>query len=267
MAPIAPSSVVCQRRIPSPIAYAVSPFTRQQALSAGLTPKALRGVRFQHVFHGVYAEAALALTPLIQCHAALLVAPADAIVEGVTGLQAAGLDIGASVPVRLASTAQVRIEGINVRQVTQLPPHRRRSPPWRTAGQVACPILGWPMLWRQVTGWCITAGSNPPISSPTPSRSVAAARGSPDKRLIWSVRISGHCASHGYACCSSSPAFPSQRRTYGSAPTMSGLRSATWSTRPGRSSSSTTAFSTSTTGRSGSATSYGWASSLTLGGW
>jgi len=34
-------------------------------------------------------------------------------------LQAAGLDIGASVPVRLASTAQVRIEGINVRQVTQ----------------------------------------------------------------------------------------------------------------------------------------------------
>lgn len=76
-------------------------------------------MRFQRVFRGVYAEAALALAPPIQCHAALLVAPADAIVEGVTGLQAAGLDIGASVPVRLASTAQVRIEGINVRQVTQ----------------------------------------------------------------------------------------------------------------------------------------------------
>jgi hypothetical protein len=48
------------------------PFTRASALAAGLTPAVLRGPRFRRLGHGVYLDAAAALTPIVAARAVLI---------------------------------------------------------------------------------------------------------------------------------------------------------------------------------------------------
>lgn len=51
------------------------PFTRADALAAGIAPAALRGSRFRRIFRGVYVDAAVADTALLRVEAALAIAP------------------------------------------------------------------------------------------------------------------------------------------------------------------------------------------------
>ncbi len=51
------------------------PFTRAQALSAGLPRRALTSGRFRRIVWGVYLDATVTLTPLLEARAALLVSP------------------------------------------------------------------------------------------------------------------------------------------------------------------------------------------------
>lgn len=70
------------------------PFTRAEALTAGLTVRQLRGRRFRTVLTGVYVDAAVHDTPLLRARAALMVHPAGAVA---THFSAARL-VGAPVP-------------------------------------------------------------------------------------------------------------------------------------------------------------------------
>jgi very-short-patch-repair endonuclease len=52
------------------------PFTRSDALAAGISPKQLRGSRFRRIFTGVYIDARVRDQPLVRAEAALLLHPA-----------------------------------------------------------------------------------------------------------------------------------------------------------------------------------------------
>lgn len=55
------------------------PFTRAQALAAGLTDRELRGRRYRRLLHGVYVSAAVPDTPSLRARGALLVHPPGAV--------------------------------------------------------------------------------------------------------------------------------------------------------------------------------------------
>lgn len=57
------------------------PFTRQEAIAAGVTVEQLAGRRFQRLFHGVYASAEVPATTHLRALAALRVAPEGAYVS------------------------------------------------------------------------------------------------------------------------------------------------------------------------------------------
>ena len=51
------------------------PFTRADALAAGITPKLLRGSRFRRLSRGVYTSAEVPITPLVRAQAVLVLHP------------------------------------------------------------------------------------------------------------------------------------------------------------------------------------------------
>lgn len=60
------------------------PFTRADAIAAGISPKQLRGSRFRRIFHGVYIEATIPNHPLIRAQAALAIHPPTAYASHLT---------------------------------------------------------------------------------------------------------------------------------------------------------------------------------------
>src|SRR5690349_8292979 len=70
------------------------PFTREEALRAGLSPEVLRGRRVRRLFRGVYIGVDAPLTRTTWLTAALLVLPADAVVSHVTALSLWGFGRG-----------------------------------------------------------------------------------------------------------------------------------------------------------------------------
>jgi very-short-patch-repair endonuclease len=54
------------------------PFTRADAVEAGISGKTLRGSRFRRIFHGVYVDARVPDAPLLRTQAALLLHPPHA---------------------------------------------------------------------------------------------------------------------------------------------------------------------------------------------
>lgn len=98
------------------------PFTRQQALQAGITDARLRAKRFRQLFHGVYIDAAVEMTLILWLRAALLVSPVDAIVSHVTALRVYGLEIGDLHPLHISTrtSTHARRDGIT--------PHQRLAP-------------------------------------------------------------------------------------------------------------------------------------------
>lgn len=100
------------------------PFTTAAARAAGLRPGTLRGPAVQRLYLGAYriSGGQLSLADLVQ--AALLVAPPDALVTGVTALRIRGAAVGPVRPVHLVSAHPhpVRRPGLHVTRVAVLPP-------------------------------------------------------------------------------------------------------------------------------------------------
>lgn len=69
-------------------------FTRAQAKAAGLSDRVLQGPRVQRIFRGVYAEAGVVIDLRLRARAALLIAPAGAVVAR----QTAAVLLGGVVP-------------------------------------------------------------------------------------------------------------------------------------------------------------------------
>lgn len=77
------------------------PFSRQQALAAGLTPRQLQGGHFVRLLPQVFVLRGHAMTHLDWILAADLATPEDARVSGLTRIQAQGLDVGPHRPLHL----------------------------------------------------------------------------------------------------------------------------------------------------------------------
>ncbi len=91
------------------------PFTRADALAAGISPKQLRGSRFRRVFRGVYVRADVLDHPLIRAQAALLLHPADAVASHFSAARVYGLPVPAHALEHVTVTGagdRTRVEGI-----------------------------------------------------------------------------------------------------------------------------------------------------------
>ncbi len=69
------------------------PFTRADALAAGVSPKQLRGSRFRRVFTGVYVDARVAPDPLVRVEGALVLHPPGAFASHVSAARVYGLPL------------------------------------------------------------------------------------------------------------------------------------------------------------------------------
>lgn len=98
------------------------PFTRRQALEAGITDAQLRAKRFRQLFHGVYISTSVEMTLLLWLRAALLVSPADAIVSHVTALRLYGLEVGKLHPLHISTRTRTHARRDGIR------PHQRIAP-------------------------------------------------------------------------------------------------------------------------------------------
>lgn len=97
------------------------PFTREEALRAGLSPDILRGRRVRRLFRGVYIRADVPLTRTTWLKAALLVLPADAVISHVTALALWGFGSGTGEPYEFSTNHQL------VTRYSQIRLHRRRG--------------------------------------------------------------------------------------------------------------------------------------------
>lgn len=104
------------------------PFATATARAAGLRPGVLRGPAVERLFVGAYRPAQEELTFELLVEAALLVAPPDALVTGVTALRRYGATVGPPQPLHLVSTHPhpVRRPGLKVTRSVTLPPARGR---------------------------------------------------------------------------------------------------------------------------------------------
>lgn len=97
------------------------PFTRGQALEAGITDRMLRGRRFVRVFHGVYRLAQTEVTQTFLIRAATLILPSDAAVSHLTCLRLYGYEHGPQLPLHFSTNSATRTPSARIVL------HRRRS--------------------------------------------------------------------------------------------------------------------------------------------
>ena len=69
------------------------PFTRADALAAGISPAVLRGSRFRRIFRGVYVDARVPAHPLLRVEAALVLHPAGAFASHSSAAHAYGVPL------------------------------------------------------------------------------------------------------------------------------------------------------------------------------
>lgn len=95
-----------------------------------------RGPRFHRLLRGVYLSGAEEAGLAHHCAAALVIAPPDAVVTGVTALWLHGVEVGDSGPIRLATATKLRIRTVGVRlaRLARLP---------SAAGRIAVPAAAW----------------------------------------------------------------------------------------------------------------------------
>lgn len=99
------------------------PFTRRQALAAGMTDAQLRSRRtFLKLFQGVYISAAVTMTPLLWVCAAVLASPADAVISHQTALRLYGLELGGLFPLHVSTRTRTHARRADIR------PHQRLAP-------------------------------------------------------------------------------------------------------------------------------------------
>ena len=109
---------------PVPAELMDRPFTRAQAMAAGVTHQMLRGRRFVRVFDGVWRHRDHEMTFEDWIEAARLALPDDAYVTGITRLQLLGLDYGPRFPLRfvLPRDLHLDIEGVFLHRTARMPP-------------------------------------------------------------------------------------------------------------------------------------------------
>jgi very-short-patch-repair endonuclease len=69
------------------------PFTRADAIRAGLDPKILRGSRFRRLFRGVYVLRSVPVSPILRTEAALALHPSDAFASHLSAARVLGLPV------------------------------------------------------------------------------------------------------------------------------------------------------------------------------
>ena len=102
----------CMHPVPSQLQH--RPFTRDQALAAGVTKKMLEGSRFVPVYRGVWRHRHHEMTPEDWVIAARLALPSQAHLTGISRLQQLGLDFGPRLPVRFVVEGELHLAFENV---------------------------------------------------------------------------------------------------------------------------------------------------------
>lgn len=69
------------------------PFTRADAIAAGISPKVLRGSRFRRIFRGVYVAPEIEVTPFVRTQAALAVHPGTAFASHTSAAHVFGIPV------------------------------------------------------------------------------------------------------------------------------------------------------------------------------
>ena len=110
---------------PIPEALRHGPFTREQALVAGLPGRALLGKRFRRLFPRVWVCVDHVMTNRDWIEAARLAMPDSARMTGITRLQALGLDAGPLRPFHFVvqGDLHIDIEHIVLHRTVVMPPH------------------------------------------------------------------------------------------------------------------------------------------------
>lgn len=98
------------------------PFTRTDAIAAGVTDAKLRGPRYRQLFRGVHILTSVELTLTIWVRAALLALPRDAVASHLTALRLYGLEIRSTMPLHISTRSSTHTRQKNVRV------HQRRAP-------------------------------------------------------------------------------------------------------------------------------------------
>ncbi len=78
------------------------PFTRADAIAAGVSPSALRGSRFRRIFRGVYIHSSVPASTITRVEAALLVHPPDAFASHTSAAKVYGLPVPDSADVHVS---------------------------------------------------------------------------------------------------------------------------------------------------------------------
>ncbi|MEO6473447.1 MAG: DUF559 domain-containing protein [Aeromicrobium sp.] len=104
-----------------PEALSDRPFTSQQAIGAGVTPRMLQRTRFRRLFPNVYVVAGTELTLVVWLRAALLILPADSAVSHLTALRLYGFVCRAQTPLHFSTNS-----GLCTR-LPEVVTHRRRG--------------------------------------------------------------------------------------------------------------------------------------------
>lgn len=103
-----------------------------------------RGRKYRRVLRGVYLPADTPPTLVDRCNAALLMAPPDAVITGVTALHLHGVSVGSPTPIRLATATELRrrTAGVRLARTRRLPEQSRRVARPASAWLDACRELG-----------------------------------------------------------------------------------------------------------------------------
>lgn len=113
------------RPIDLPDELAGRPFSRAEALEAGLTSRSLDAQRFVRLFPEVYALRSLVINQVHQVEAAILAMPGDAFVSHVTRLQLLGIDMGRVSPLHftIGKDLHLDVPRIRLHRTSRLPPN------------------------------------------------------------------------------------------------------------------------------------------------
>lgn len=125
---------------PIPLSLRERPFTRADAVAAGITPSMLRGSRFRRLFRGVYVCADIADSPLLRLEGACLVLPPTTAASRLSAAAVFGLPVPELAEVHAVGRRgwlESRIDGIRVheaRRPRDIVEHRayRGTSPTRT---------------------------------------------------------------------------------------------------------------------------------------
>lgn len=107
-----------------PAEFRTRPFTRAEALRAGIPPRVLEGVQFIRLHHGVYRHRDQASGFAEELRAARLALPEGARTTGITRIQELGLDHGPRAPLHFVVEGDhhLLLDGVFLHRTVAMPP-------------------------------------------------------------------------------------------------------------------------------------------------